>query len=361
MKIFFVIKSLFLPAGTERATINVANGLAERNHQVVIISLVNDGDPFFEINSKVEVQYLFPAKDKRLSLIRDIDRRVKLRKIFLERQPDVIVIVGSGRSMLNIPAARGFKNITWEHFNMKVNWHLMHPLSKRIAAKYSDRLVTLTLQDADNYNKKLGANAVCIPNAVTIDSSVKSPLSEKRVLAIGRLTHQKGFDLLLEAWNKVHNKKQGWKLRIVGSGKMLPELTKKIEKYALADSVEIVPSASNVIQHYHEASIYVMSSRFEGLPLVLIEAMSLGLPIVSFDCETGPREIVDDGVTGKLVPFLDTTKLASELDGLMENEQLRKSYSKTAISKSKMFELDFILDKWEALFNEIINQPSPTR
>ena len=354
MKIFFVIKSLHAAAGTERATIAVANGLAKRNYEVGIVSFVNEGAPFFEVLPEVQLLYLYDKKDKRPSLIRDYSRRVKLRAFYKQYKPDLIIIVGSGRSMLNIPAARGIQNITWEHFNVNINWHLLHPLSKKLAAMYSDCVVTLTKQDAINFKNKYGGqNVLCIPNPVTIDSSVKSPLTEKRVLCIGRLTQQKGYDYLMEAWSKVESRKNGWKLRIIGSGKLLPQVQESIRQLNLEDSIELIPSTDNVVKHYQESSIYVMSSRYEGLPLVLIEAMSMGLPIVSFDCETGPRDIVTHDVTGRLVPPFDTNKLAQELNDLMNDAPTRELYSQNALKNVEKFETEKILDQWELLFKQL--------
>jgi len=354
MKIFFVIKSLHTAGGTERATQVIANELAARNYEVGIISLVNEGKPFFNFSSVIQIHYLYNKKDKRPSLIRDISRRIKLKNLYKTEKPDIIIFVGSGRSFLNIPAARGITNITWEHFNTTVNWHLLHPLSRKLAALYCDKIVTLTNQDAENYKNKFGAkNTLCIPNPVTIDSSHKSTLTEKRVLAIGRLVKQKGFDMLLDAWTKVENRNSGWKLRIIGSGPMLALLLDKIKLYNLEDSIELIPSTDNVIAHYQASSIYVMSSRHEGLPLVLIEAMAMGLPIISFDCETGPRDIIIDNLTGRLIQPFDIVKLAKEMDELMIDELRRKMFSENAIKRAENYDIKEIGDKWEVLFKEL--------
>lgn len=357
MKIFLVIKSLHTAGGMEHMTITIANELAKKGYDVAIIGFANEGKSFFEISPEVNVFYLHNEKDKRLSLIRDASRRAQLKKIYHEEKPNVVIFVGSGRSMLNIPAAKGITKITWEHFNANRNWHLLHPVSKRMAAKYCDKIVTLTEQDVKNYEKKYGAkNAVCIPNPITVNDLKQSPLTEKRVLAVGRLVPQKGFDLLLDAWNKVENKKNGWKLRIVGKGKMEKELIEKINQYKLNDSVEMIPFSSNISEHYTASSLFVMSSRYEGLPLVMIEAMASGLPVVSFDCETGPAEIVENNVTGILVPPLDTNKLAEELDNLMNDEKKRREFSKNGIVRSKIFETEKIIEKWEKLFEELKNK-----
>jgi len=165
---------------------------------------------------------------------------------------------------------------------------------------------------------------------------------------------QKGFDYLIDAWSKVENRNNGWKLRIIGTGPLLPLMMEKIKQYNLEDSIELIPSSNNVIEQYQQASIYVMSSRYEGLPLVLIEAMAMGLPIISFDCETGPRDIVESDITGRLVPPFDINKLAFELDNLMNDESMRKFYSENAIRKVAKFDTEKIIDKWETLFHEII-------
>jgi glycosyltransferase involved in cell wall biosynthesis len=213
-------------------------------------------------------------------------------------------------------------------------------------------IVTLTKQDAENYKKKFSAkNTICIPNPVTINTNEKSTLKEKVVLAVGRYSYQKGFDLLLDAWNEVHN--NGWKLRIVGSGEMEFILKEKIKLYGLHDSVELLPITKNIVEHYKNASIYVMSSRHEGLPLVLIEAMAMGLPIISFDCETGPRDIIENNVTGVLVPPLDVNQLAIELECLIMDENKRSLFSNNALKLVKKFEITEIVDSWEKLFKEL--------
>ena len=359
MKIHFLIKSLSTSGGMERMTSIIANQLSMRGYETAIICLANEGKPFFELLPTVKVIYLHHEKDKRMSLMRDVSRRKKLKQIYREDTPDVIVFVGSGSSMLNIPSAKGFKTVTWEHFNANVNWHLMHPISKWMAAKYCDKVVTLTERDVINYKRKFGAkNATCIPNPTTINITQHSELSQKRVLAIGRLMPQKGFDLLLEAWSRVENRKNGWQLRIVGSGKMEKALKEIIKHHQLQDSVEIVPPSNNIIAQYLDASIFALSSRYEGLPLVMIEAMSAGLPIVSFDCETGPADIIIHNENGILVPKEDTDTFARELDSLINDENKRKQFAENGINRSHLFSVEMIMPKWEALFSELSNKKS---
>lgn len=352
MKVFFIIKALNNSGGTERVTTLIAGELVKRHYQIGIVSIVGEGEKaFFEIDSRVNCFYIPQKVNQQLFPFKDIFRYRTLRRILKTEQPDVIVIVDAGRSFLKIPASKGFKTITWEHFNVNVNWHLFHPLSRKIAAKYSNLVITLTNQDAENYRKRFGAkNTMCIPNPVTIRVNTKAPLTEKNVLAVGRYSTQKGFDLLLDAWNLVQNKENGWKLTVIGSGEMEAILRKKIENYHLSKSVNLIPITTNIIEEYQKASIYVMSSRHEGLPLVLIEAMAMGLPIVSFDCETGPRDIVVDKITGVLVPPLNINQLAIELDILMNDSAKRKFYAENALKYVEKFELSKIIDTWEEVF-----------
>jgi glycosyltransferase involved in cell wall biosynthesis len=127
--------------------------------------------------------------------------------------------------------------------------------------------------------------------------------------------------------------------------------------YNITDSVELTSPKQNITAEYLQASIFVLSSRFEGLPLVLIEAMAMGLPIVSFDCETGPRDIVEDNVTGILVPALDVNQLAIELDNLMADEKKRTLFSQNALKNVKKFDIKKIVDMWESLFHELKSKP----
>jgi glycosyltransferase involved in cell wall biosynthesis len=186
-----------------------------------------------------------------------------------------------------------------------------------------------------------------------VDVSEKTPMNEKRVLAVGRIVDQKGFDLLVKAWHIAHPKAPDWKLRIVGAGKLQKDLEKLIQSLGVSQSVEILPPTKDVVAQYKQASIFALSSRHEGLPLVLIEAMAMGLPAVSFDCETGPSDIVIDGKTGILVPPLDTDKMAEAFVSLMTDQEKRMEFSKNAIEASAKFGIEAIVDQWEQLFNQL--------
>lgn len=178
-------------------------------------------------------------------------------------------------------------------------------------------------------------------------------MTDRTVLSMGRIVPQKGQDLLVRAWQRIADKAEGWKLRIVGDGPLLNEIKVYVEKNGLSGSVEFLPTTKDVLAMYRQASIYAMSSRFEGLPLVLIEAQSMGLPIVSFDCLTGPAEIVEDGRNGILVPPLDVEALAEALLSLIRDDRRRKEFSDNALTAASRFDYGKIVGQWEKLLSEI--------
>jgi glycosyltransferase involved in cell wall biosynthesis len=351
MKILFVIRGLSNSGGMERVSTILINELAERGYEMGVVAYQRS-NIFFELHPSVKAHFLYnKTKDKRGGVTRDISRRIELKKLYKLEKPDLIILVGSRYGLINIPHSGDIPKITWEHFNVAHKSSWLHSLARRLAAKTST-IVTLTKQDAVNYQKKYGAkHTLCIPNPISVDNREKSPLTQKNVLAIGRLARQKGFDMLLNVWKKTKNSKKGWKLKIVGMGKekQINEYITLIDKYNIGSSVELLPPTKNIAAIYQNASVFVLSSRWEGLPLVLIEAQAMGLPSVSFDCETGPNEIIIDNQTGFLISCFDEEKMAEKLDLLMENEDMRQAFSKAAIEQSKKFSPSAFFDKWEKL------------
>lgn len=355
-RVIFAIKNLHAAAGTEKATICIANGLAERGHAIYLVVLEKTGEPFFQISPLVSVRYCWPTKDSRPFFKKIPGRLRKLRETFLELKPDLIIQVGSGRSFLFLPPSRGFTFATWEHFNIKINWNLLQPLSKFLASKLGDYIITLTTLDAVSYQKKFNANALCIPNAYDLSGKSYNPYTtaSKVISATGRLTHQKGFDLLIQAWSMTNTcKTTGWKLQIIGSGKDETQLKKLANQLGVSDSITFIPATPDAIQYMSESRCFVLSSRYEGLPLVLLEAMALGLPVIAFDCYTGPQELINDGSNGFLIKPFDTHAFAKAIDQLATNTTLCEQMSINAQKTAENYCIPAILDRWENLLNSI--------
>jgi len=352
-KIVFLINKLSETGGSERVATVLANQLVKVGYEVSFISWIGPKESFFDLDKSISIYSLY---DNPINIYKNyFSSLIKYRRLLKTICPDKVIDVCTAMSLLSVPATlfTSSQLITWEHFNTSVNWNFLTArLSRFLAAQFSHKVITLTELDRINYENKFYAkNAVCISNPVTIviGEEDKADLSVKNVLAIGRHTNQKGFDLLLQAWRKVCNVNREWMLTIVGDGELTDQLTALASSLKLNDNVIFENPTNNVSQYYKNSSIYVMSSRFEGLPLVLIEAKSFGLPIVSFDCKTGPREIVRPEIDGILVPPENVDLLAKSLIELMSNPNKRKDFSDRSFEDVKRFSISSFVNKWQEI------------
>jgi glycosyltransferase involved in cell wall biosynthesis len=196
---------------------------------------------------------------------------------------------------------------------------------------------------------------VRIPNAVPGPSFAISELTSRIVVAAGRLSYQKGFDLLIGAFAKVAALHPDWTLRIFGRGPRRKALQRLIDEHGLGDNVVLMGTDPSLGEHMANASLFVLSSRFEGLPMVMLEAMSKGLPIVSFDCPTGPGELIGHGQDGILVPDGDADALAAGMLDLIGDEDKRRRYGAAAAEAATRFSLNEVGAQWETLFASLKN------
>lgn len=230
-------------------------------------------------------------------------------------------------------------------------------LRAQIRAAYPrlDVVSALTEGDAEAYRALLGGRTrvECMPNGVSAGERSLAPLDAKVVVAAGRITRQKGFDRLLPAWEEVAHRHPDWELRIFGSGKAQKRLRRQAERLGIGDSARLMGFTSRLQDEFAKASIYVMSSRREGFPMVLLEAMGAGLPAVSFDCPTGPRDIIRHGVDGYVVPDGDRSALASALSDLMSDADRRKAFGAAAVEGAARYDLTEIAGRWEALLGDV--------
>ncbi|WP_281228044.1 glycosyltransferase family 4 protein [Flavobacterium aquiphilum] len=354
-KIIFLINRISEAGGSERVATVLANNLVKIGHEVSFVSWIGPKECFFDLDKSIVIHNLY---DHQINIFKSyLPSLIKYRKIINSIKPDKVIDVCTAMSLLSIPATLFSKSkvITWEHFNTSVNWNFLTArLSRFLAAQFSYKVVTLTDTDKKNYeNKFFAKNGITISNpiTVTIGEDEKADLRARRVLAIGRLTDQKGFDLLLRAWRIVCDYEKEWVLTIVGDGELKDELIALAGSLKLEKNLIFEKPTNNISQYYKISSIYVMSSRFEGLPLVLIEAKSFGLPIISFDCKTGPREIVRHNIDGVLVPPEDIDLLAKALLDLMLDIEKRKIYSDKSSEDVSRFSVSSFVNKWQGIIN----------
>ena len=348
-KLCFLIGNINNSGGTERVGSMLANGLSESGYEVVLASLTCGDDPFFPLNKEIKVVSLFNSPGRTLYRIPNLI--YKIRQLLKKESIDTLVVVETMAVLFTLPAIRGLsvKHVCWEHFNFNSDLGKKgRRVARQLAARYCDSVVTLTERDKGYWlqgtQHKSQITAIANPCPFPVQEYIKEE-NTKIVLAVGRLTYQKGFDMLLDAWIQVNKSMPDWTLKIVGEGEDRAKLTNFIKKNKLTDSVELVGNTDDVGQYYKEAEIFCLSSRFEGFPMVLLETLAFGLPIVSFDCDTGPAEVLED--TGSiLVPQSDTNKLALSLIDLMSDNQQRKKISIRSKEKAQIYQPENIINKW---------------
>ena len=355
MKIAIVIADISLRAGSERAVCNLANILA-KNHSVQIISLCSREAAVcqFNLSPDVDIVHLgvelggniFQKMKSRMSLLK------KLKKSIQEQNIDIVIGARRVTSFLFAFLPKTCKKIACEHFNYNQAPPASRLLRKLLYPKL-DAVVLLTHHDAAHYTFIQEKKRFVIPNSLSFVCDTPSNCENKRIIALGRLMPQKGFDYLLQTAVKLKREIPDWHIDIFGNGEdeaMLKELARKLQ---VDDFVTFHPPTKEVIKELCNSGMYVMSSRFEGLPMVLIEAQECGLPIVSFDCPEGPSEVIHEGEDGFLVPLADTDALAEKMILLAKNEEMRKRFGKAAKVNCQQFLPQKVGEMWMDLINKL--------
>jgi glycosyltransferase involved in cell wall biosynthesis len=358
--------------GTVRTSFNLAEGLSG---DVELISLMRRRDrPFFPFPPGATVKVVDDQRRRGLLdripsvLIHPDDYaypyaslRTDLRLLRTLRAIRGGVLITT-RPAFNLLAARlahpGVTTIGQEHMNFRSH---RPRLSADIARRYGalDALTVLTAEDERDYGGM--TRVVRIPNAVPRMGGGIAPLDAKVAIAAGRLETQKGFDLLIQAWERVAAAHPDWQLRIYGSGPRRDDLRRMILDRGLYDRVLLMGRTKHLGEAMAGASLFVLSSRFEGFGMVIVEAMSKGLPVVSFDCPRGPGEIIRHGRDGILVPAGDVEGLADGMLELIEDVPKRRSHGAAAVENARSYAVDSIAERWEDLLRELDGRAAGTR
>lgn len=347
MRISFFIHDISNSGGSERVTTIIANELCHLGYEVSILSICGTTTLFYDLDKRVTVSIMYPEKKEVNSKKNILGIMKKAYRYHRNNKTDLIIDVFASRSLVSIPVKKllGIKNISWEHFNYTVNEGL-NSFGRKLACKYSDMIITLTNEDKELYEKEnnIKGKIDYIYNPSPFSTKHICHIENHTVITVGRLTYQKGYDMLVNIWAKVE-KKSDWKLLIIGSGEDEEQLKKQCEELNIKN-VCFMGNQQNVDQYYLNSSIYVSTSRFEGLPMCMIEAQSFGLPIVSFNCKTGPSEIIKDEENGYLIEMNELDSFAEKLEYLMNNKDLRQGFSLSSKKESERFLMANIIDKW---------------
>ena len=359
MRLCFFSGDIARKGGTERVTTVIASALALRGYRVSVLSMCNGMVTSFPLHPSVRIASL--QMEGRSANFSDIAKWRALRHFVRDERIDLLVDVDTVLSWYSIPATFGLptKVVSWEHFHRLINvgdrWQRLRRRAGRwLAVRHAACVVTLTTKDRNQYleNDRCGVPILTIPNPATLQPDGRSTPAEKVVLAAGRMVPQKGFDLLLSAWARIASRHSDWKLRIVGSGADREDLIAQARMLMIQDNVEFKPYSSDMSSEYCASSLYVLSSRFEGFGLVLVEAKAFGLPVVSFDCPCGPSDIVRDGTDGLLVPAGDVTALAEALALLMGDDERRRAFGVAAAMDAR-FALPQVTETWVKLIEQL--------
>ena len=351
MNICFLEGDMSRKGGTERMTALLANELSDI-HDISIISLhMRDEKVFFDLNGKIKLIVLSKALNS-TGIIKQI---WKIRKYLIHEKIDWVINVDIGMGLYGILSAKGMKTkvITWEHSNYYNNWNSkIFPYLRKMAAKHSDMLVVLTNQDKMNYLKNIkGIKKICVIANPVEKHEIEYSLESKIILSAGLLTPIKGFNKAIKVAKKVLGKHPDWKWIICGDGPEYENLRKMIEAGRLQSKVILAGTVTNMEMQYKNTAIYVMTSEMEGLPMVLLEAKSWGVPIVSFDIMTGPRDIIEDQKNGYLVQNQDIEDMSDKINLLIEDDLLRKQFSDNSQRGMEQYDIELIRKQWDSIFN----------
>ncbi|MEF2523288.1 glycosyltransferase family 4 protein [Vibrio mimicus] len=357
-RICFFVGNLNNAGGTERVSSVIASELKRSGHHIHMLSLQCCDKPFFELAEGIMVSQLFATPGR--GMCRLPIAAVKLRNYLKLHQIDILIDVDSMLALYTLPALIGLnvRHICWEHFFYHNDLgKYSRRIARKLAARYADDVVTLTERDKQFWltNTTCRANITAIPNPVTIEVPNKIDTNKEKIfLAVGRLTKIKGFDLLLQAWAKVAPLHPDWSLRIVGDGEDKAMLEQLCHDLNITSSIEFAGKTNNVAAHYQQAAFFVMSSHFEGFGLVLVEAQAFGLPVVAFDCDIGPAEIISHNENGWLCKNGDILSFANYLNDAIHLMDKEKYFNmrNSAIINSKKYSPDKVINIWLGLLNE---------
>ena len=382
MKIVYIYHSFILKGGIERVFCDKMNYLAQNtSYDVTFITFEQGNHPFaYKLNDRIKVVdincrfvELWNYNIIKRNILNFILRR-KLKKCLTatlkKESPDIVISttedIKYNYCIFNLP----YRFIVESHVHMKEiikssikKQFFIHSISK-IFFKWKlskinkcKLLVALTDADKRDWSKVIKSNIIVIPNILNNypDNITDYSKRTKRILCVGRFDKQKGFDLMIKAWAIIADKHKEWKVDIFGDGELNNTLNGLIKNYCLDESITIHPATNHIYDEYMDSSIFAFSSRFEGFGLVLIEAMSCGVPCISFDCPHGPSEIITNGKNGLLVQNGNIDEFANSLDSMINNYEQRKFMSINARIDSQKYKRENIMPQWIELFETLSN------
>lgn len=359
MKITVLVSNIYIPGGVQKVVNTIFNQISnDLKYEITILSLSKTEEkPFFEYNENIKTAYLF---DYKLNIKKDFLKITNRLNKFLENnETSILIVAGIGYSSfvrLATLRLKQIKIIGWEHQQFTYGKKLgLEWSGKRIASKYFDALVVLTKEDYMQYSKGLSKinNLKQIYNPVEIEIAERPYSTNKKIISVGTLDYRKGFDMAIAAASKVLNTYPEWEWHIFGEGAMRDSLEKSINDNGLKNRMILMGRNNDIIKKYSDYSFLVMTSRNEGFPMTIIEAKSQKLPVISFNCKTGPKELIQDNVNGYLIPCFDIDSMVRKISVLIENDDIRTTFSNESNRDLEKLNLNRITNDWKELIHNI--------
>ena len=371
--IFVFIGSL-TGGGAERVAVSLSENLSDE-FDVTVVTLGSKERDFYHLSESVNrVAMGLDGKTSGINKIFSNTYRVyKFRRLLKKEKPDLVIAFMTRYAVIGLIASFLLNNkviVSERNYPPKRANHGMWELLRKYVYKYADLHIVQTPLIADWIEKNTHTDRVkIIPNSINWPIPVNDPIlspekylnnSDKLILAAGTFKHQKGFDLLLESANDFLRNKPNWKLVILGDDKeenaaLTQTLKEKIECYGLKESVIMPGRAGNIGEWYKRADIFVLSSRYEGFPNVLLEAMASGCACVSFNCKTGPSEMITHLENGILVPECDVETMSDQVIHLIDNPEIRKSMGEKATQVRDCFSEKYIMQHWKEEVKRVLS------
>lgn len=357
MNLALLVYDISLTGGAEHVALNLASEFSKiyKTFLVSIFDHKHACDAIFQYET-------FVLSKQNVSITMNLIKlSARLRKYIRHNEIDILIAITAGVvTVANLAAINTrVKTIYTEHSNLEnKTYGIKHQLRQFIGAKVSNVVVTLTDRDKENFIRKFRISekrVYTIPNwyVSNIVQNDKYDINSKKIISVGRIEKVKGYNYLIEVAKSLYLKFPDWKWDVYGEGSLYRDLQEKIEINNLNNFIELKGNVAGLKSLYKDYSIYVMTSLYEGLPMSLLEAQTAGLPIVSFDCPTGPAEIIEDGINGIIVKAYDIEEMIRSLEVLMKDADLRNRFSAKSKINLNRFNKKSIMEKWVKLLQKL--------
>lgn len=362
MKILYLTPRINNEGGVARILAVKTNLFIEKLGFEIAIATQNKGNLplFFDFNRNIQF-FDFELKGTLLSFISDYKKSVNF--ILKNYNPDVVIITDNGlkgylfKYLINckkpvvfeVHGSKFNSQTNTDSFFKKIAFQLQVYLREKGLQQF-DKVVFLSEESRQQWNIKKGE---VIPNINWIETTAFSSQENKIALCIARNSYEKGLDRLFLIWKEICLQKPDWKLRLVTETEGYYNINDLITQNNLENSVEIIASEKNILQSYTESSIYLMTSHNEGMPMVLIEAMSVGLPVIAYDCPIGPKSMITNNENGFLIGNGNIAQFVAQTIAIMNDKEKRIIMGKKAIESTAKYKQSTILEKWKQLFESL--------